>query len=189
MALHTLHDLYVEHIQDLYSAEQQILTALPKMIEKASHRELRDGFSQHLHQTQEHARRLEGIAQRLGVKAGGKTCKGMEGLLKEGEEMMKEDADPDVLDAALISAAQRVEHYEIAGYGCARTYANALNKSEDAKVLQDTLDEEAETDKKLTRLAEGFVNADAKREGFADRGTSATPRRNQPSRADREVRP
>jgi ferritin-like metal-binding protein YciE len=161
MPLNSLHDLYVEHIQDLHSAEQQILDALPKMAEKANHSKLRDAFTHHREQTQQHARRLEEIAKRLGISAGGKTCKGMKGLIEEGSEALKEDGDPDVRDAALISAAQRVEHYEIAAYGCARTYANALGLTQDVDVLQRTLDEEGETDKLLTKVAESIVNPDA----------------------------
>ena len=140
MALETLRDLYIDHIQDLYSSEQQILDALPKMIDKASHTKLRDGFAQHLEQTRQHVVRLEQIARRLDEKPDGKTCKGMAGVLKEGSEVVKEDGDQDVLDAALIAAAQRVEHYEMAAYGCARTFAQALGFDEDADLLQQTLD-------------------------------------------------
>lgn len=161
MALENLNDLYVEQIQDLYSAENQLIDALPKMAEAASHADLRSGFQQHLKQTQEHARRLEQIAQRLGISPQGKVCKGMKGLIEEGKEVLNERSDPSARDAGLIAAAQRVEHYEIAGYGCARTYANALGRSEDAGLLQQTLDEEGETDKKLTRIAEQVVNPDA----------------------------
>jgi ferritin-like metal-binding protein YciE len=158
MPLNSLQDLYIEQLQDLYDAEQQILEALPKMIEKASHPELRQGFELHLRQTQEQVRRLDQIFESLGEDAEGEECEGMKGLLKEGEKLMKERADTDVLDAAMIAAAQRVEHYEIAGYGCARTYAQALGRSEDADLLQQTLDEEGETDKKLTQIAEQVVN-------------------------------
>ncbi len=123
MAFETLRDLYVDQIQDLYSAEGQILDALPKMIDKATHVRLRDGFQQHLEQTRQHSARLEQIARRLNEPPHGKTCKGMEGLLKEGAEFIKDDGDEDVIDAGLIAAAQRVEHYEMAAYGCARAYA------------------------------------------------------------------
>ena len=125
MGFETLRDLYVDHIQDLYSSEAQILDALPKMIDKASHVRLRDAFQQHLEQTRQHAARLEQIARRLNEAPHGKTCRGMAGVLKEGEEVIKEGGDQDVLDAAIIAAAQRVEHYEIAAYGCARTFAQA----------------------------------------------------------------
>jgi ferritin-like metal-binding protein YciE len=155
MALESLQDLYVEQLQDLYSAERQILKALPKMIDQTAHSELRQGFQAHLRQTEEQVRRLEQIFQNLGDDPEGEECEGMKGLIKEGEKFMKERA------AALIAAAQRVEHYEIAGYGCARTYAHALGRSRDAQLLQQTLDEEGETDKKLTRIAEQVVNPDA----------------------------
>jgi ferritin-like metal-binding protein YciE len=161
MALESLQDLYLEQIKDLHSAESQIIKALPKMIEKTSHAELRRGFEAHLNQTKEHLRRLEQIGQRAGEKVTGHHCKGMEGLLEEGEELMKKRADSDVLDAALISAAQRVEHYEMAGYGCARTYARLLGLEDDAKLLQKTLDEEGDTDHKLTDLAERVINIEA----------------------------
>lgn len=161
MALQDLADLYLDQIRDLYSAETQIVDALPKMIESASHEQLRAGFQHHLDQTREHVRRLEQIARRLNEDADGKTCHGMKGLLKEGKETMKERADSDVLDAAIIADAQRVEHYEIAAYGCARTYAEALDRMDDARLLQETLDEEAETDRKLTEIAMRVVNPDA----------------------------
>jgi ferritin-like metal-binding protein YciE len=163
MALESLQELYVEQLRDLYSAENQILKALPKMVDKASHPQLKDGFQLHLTQTKEHVRRLEQIFQRLGEKAEGVTCVGMQGLLKEGEKTMKEKADSDVLDAALIADAQRVEHYEIAGYGTVRTYANMLGRREDVTLLQQTLDEEGQTDQKLTQLAESAINVDAAR--------------------------
>ena len=169
MALESLQDLYLEQLRDLHSAERQIIEALPKMIEKTSHPELRRGFEMHLRQTEEQLRRLERIGERIGQDLGGHKCKGMEGLLEEGEELMKERADSDVLDAALIAAAQRVEHYEMAGYGCARTYARLLGLEDDARVLQQTLDEEGETDHKLTELAERVVNVEALMGEAADR--------------------
>jgi ferritin-like metal-binding protein YciE len=161
MALDSLQDLYIEHIQDLYSAETQIIAALPKMIAKASNSQLKAGFTKHLAQTREHVRRLEEIAKRAGEKLGGKTCKGMQGVIKEGAEVLDEDGDDNVIDAALISAAQRVEHYEMAGYGCARTFAETLGLDDDASTLQETLDEEAETDQALTQLAESIINPEA----------------------------
>ena len=173
MGLDSMHDLYLDQIGDLYSAESQIIEALPKMVDKASHPQLRDGFSRHLTQTREHARRLEAIGKRLGEKIDNKKCKGMEGLLKEGQEAIKESGDPSVIDAALIAAAQRVEHCEIAAYGCARTYAEALGRTEDASDLQRTLDEEADTDKKLTQVAETIVNPDAQNAQFGRRATSS----------------
>jgi len=161
MALESLQELYLEQLKDLHSAEEQIIEALPKMIEQTSHAELRQAFELHLKQTKEQLRRLDQIGQRARQKLTGHTCKGMEGLLEEGEEMLKERADSDVLDAALIAAAQRVEHYEIAGYGCARTYARMLGLTDDAKLLQQTLDEEGDTDHLLTDLAERVVNIEA----------------------------
>ena len=161
MALDSLRDLYVEQLRDLYSAENQILQALPKMAEKSTHAELKNGFLLHQRQTEEQVRRLEQIFQSLGERPSGVTCEGMKGLLKEGEKTMKEKSDSDVLDAALIADAQRVEHYEIAGYGCVRTYARLLGRREDAALLQRTLDEEGETDHKLTALAERVINLDA----------------------------
>ena len=161
MALESLQELYVEQLKDLHSAEQQIIEALPKMIEKASHAELRQAFEAHLRQTREQLRRLDQIGQRAGQKLTGHKCKGMAGLLEEGEETLKERADSDVLDAALIAAAQRVEHYEMAGYGCARTYAHLLGLDDDLKLLQQTLDEEGDTDHLLTDLAERVINIDA----------------------------
>ena len=169
MALESLQDLYLEQLRDLYSAEEQIIEALPKMIEQTSHPELRRGFEMHLRQTEEQLRRLKQIGKRIGQDLTGHTCKGMEGLLEEGEEMLEERADSDVLDAALIAAAQRVEHYEMAGYGCARTYARLLGLEDDARMLQQTLDEEGETDHKLTDLAERVVNVEALLGEGADR--------------------
>ena len=169
MALESLQELYLEQLRDLHSAERQIIEALPKMIEKASHPELRRGFELHLRQTEEQLRRLEQIGKRIGQDLSGHKCKGMEGLLEEGEELMEERADSDVLDAALIAAAQRVEHYEMAGYGCARTYARLLGLEDDARTLQQTLDEEGETDHKLTELAERVINIEALMGEGADR--------------------
>ena len=161
MALESLQDLYLEQLRDLHSAERQIIEALPKMIEKTGHAELRQAFELHLRQTQEQLRRLEQIGERTGQKLSGHKCKGMEGLLEEGEELMEKRADSDVLDAALIAAAQRVEHYEMAGYGCARTYAELLGLNDDVQLLQRTLDEEGETDHLLTGLAERVINIEA----------------------------
>jgi ferritin-like metal-binding protein YciE len=158
MKLESLTDLYIHELKDLYSSEKQILKALPKMVKAASNAQLKAGFQGHLEETKEHAVRLEKLLARHGQTTRGPKCAGMEGLLKEGGEMIKEEADEEVRDAGLIAAAQRVEHYEIAGYGCARTYAEVLDDQEGAKVLQQTLDEEAATDKKLTKLAESTIN-------------------------------
>lgn len=163
MKLNTLRDLYVEQLEDLYSAETQLVSALPKMAKAASHPELKQAFQNHLAQTERQVQRLDQIFQGLGKKPGGHTCKGMEGLIKEGEEMIKMKGDPAAIDAGLIAAAQRVEHYEIAGYGCVRTYASQLGEQQGAMLLQQTLDEEGTADKLLTQLAEQVVNIEAER--------------------------
>jgi len=157
----SLQKLYLEQLRDLHSAEEQILEALPKMIEKAKHPELKRAFQQHNQQTEQQLQRLEQLFKDLGEQSGGHTCKGMKGLIAEGEEAMGEFKDSDVLDAAMIAAAQRIEHYEMAGYGCSRTYATMLGLSNHADLLQRTLDEEGETDHKLTDLAESVINIDA----------------------------
>lgn len=161
MALRTLHDLYVDELRDLYNAENQLLKALPKMAKAANSPELKSAFEEHLEVTKEQVSRLEQIFEKLELSPKGKKCKAMEGLLAEGKEVIEEEADPDVKDAALIASAQRVEHYEMAGYGCVRTYARQLGYSDAADLLQATLDEEGEADKALTELAESQVNADA----------------------------
>ena len=161
MEMETLKDLYVEELKDLYSAENQIIKALPKMIKAASHEELKQAFSRHLKETEIHVQRVEQVCDELGVSPKGKKCVGMEGLLKEGAELIKEKPEPDVLDAGLIAAAQHVEHYEMAGYGCVRTYARQLGYEAQADLLQTTLDEEGTTDKLLTEIAESSVNIEA----------------------------
>jgi ferritin-like metal-binding protein YciE len=161
MEIDSLQKLYVDELKDLYSAEKQILQALPRMAKKTSNPQLRQAFEEHVEVTRKQVERLDKIFERLERSPRGKKCKGMEGLLEEGKEMMEEDMAPDVRDAALISAAQRVEHYEIAGYGTVRTYARLLGEEEDARLLQQTLDEEGETDKKLTQLAETSINVEA----------------------------
>lgn len=161
MELEHLMNLYVEELRDVYNAEQQLLRALPKMAQSAKHEELRKAFQNHEAVTQEQVKRLDRIFDDLKQAPTGRKCKGMEGLIAEGQEMMEESADPDVLDAAMISAAQRVEHYEIAAYGTLRTYASQLGLKDHEKLLQTTLDEEGSTDKLLTRIAESRVNRDA----------------------------
>jgi ferritin-like metal-binding protein YciE len=158
MAPESLRDLYIEELKDLYSAEQQIMQALPKMAKAASSKQLKAGFEEHLTQTEGHIARLEQIFQKLDRKPGGKKCKAMEGLVAEGDELIKEGGQKDTLDAGLIAAAQRVEHYEMAGYGTVRTWAQLLGEAEAARLLQQTLDEEGATDKKLTALAESCIN-------------------------------
>ena len=161
MKLETLRDLYVEQLQDLHNAETQLVEALPKMAKAASNKQLQNGFTEHLAQTKTHVQRLEQIFQQLGTSPKNQKCKGMEGLIKEGEEMIKMKGDPAAIDAGLIAAAQRVEHYEMAGYGCVRTYAHQLGDYQAERVLQQTLDEEGLTDKKLTQLAESVINLEA----------------------------
>jgi ferritin-like metal-binding protein YciE len=158
--LASLEDLFVDELKDLYSAENQLLKALPKMAKAATAKELKAGFEKHLKQTQGHVERLEEIFEELEESPKGKKCKAMEGLVEEGAEVIDEDAEPEVKDAALIAAAQRVEHYEIAGYGCVRTYAKLLGRNDAMKLLQQTLDEEGDTDKILTKLAE-TINVEA----------------------------
>ncbi|HEX8204211.1 MAG TPA: ferritin-like domain-containing protein [Isosphaeraceae bacterium] len=161
MKLDSLQKLYVEELRDLYSAENQILKALPKMAKAASSPELQAAFQQHLEVTKGQVQRLEQIFETLGKSPKGKKCKAMEGLVEEGQELMSADAEPEVLDAGLIAAAQRVEHYEIAGYGTVRTYAQLLGDQEAADLLQQTLDEEAQTDEALSQLAESLINIQA----------------------------
>ena len=161
MSMDSLKDLYIDELKDLYNAENQLLKALPKMAKKASAPELKRAFQDHLVQTEGHVNRLEKIFKGLGEKPTGKTCKAMKGLVEEGKEIIEEDGDDSVLDAALIGAAQRVEHYEIAGYGVVRTFASLLGENAAVDLLQRTLNEEGETDKKLTALAETVINVDA----------------------------
>lgn len=156
----SLKELYVDELKDLYSAETQLVKALPKMAKAATSKELRQGFEEHLEQTKGHIQRLEEVFASLDENPKGKKCVGMEGLIKEGSEIISEDFDEDVMDAALISAAQRVEHYEIAAYGTVCAYAELLDESEQASALRETLEEEKETDQKLTRLSEQ-INVDA----------------------------
>src|SRR2546427_5696289 len=148
-----LNELYVDELKDLFNAENQLTKALPRMAKAASSEDLREAFEEHLEQTKGHVERLQQVFTMLEEKAGGKKCLGMEGLVKEGAEIMGEDFDDEVMDAALISAAQRVEHYEIAAYGTVRDYAELLNQQEHASLLQETLDEEKETDRRLTELS------------------------------------
>jgi ferritin-like metal-binding protein YciE len=151
----TLHELFLEQLKDLYSAETQLIEALPEMAEAVHSPELKNGFETHLEETREHARRIEQIFRDLGEgEPTGKTCQAMKGLIKEGKETINEDATPEVKDAALIAAAQRVEHYEIAGYGTVRTYAQLMGHEGATALLQSTLDEESATDDKLTHAAE-----------------------------------
>jgi ferritin-like metal-binding protein YciE len=156
-----LKELYIDELRDIYNAETQLVKALPKLAKASTSDELRSGFESHLEQTKGHVQRLEEIFGALDEKPTGKKCAGMQGLVKEGEEIMDEDFEGEVMDAALISAAQRVEHYEIAAYGCVRSWAELLGESEAASLLEKTLEEEEETDQKLTELSEK-INVEAK---------------------------
>ena len=164
MKLDTLKKLYVSELRDLYNAENQLLKALPKMAKAASSEELKDGFEKHLEQTKGHVERLEQIFEGLDENPKGKTCKAMKGLIEEGSEILKEDGEESVLDAGIIVAAQKVEHYEMAGYGSVRTFAQLLGQNKAAELLQTTLDEESETNEILNKLAESVVNPEALRE-------------------------
>jgi ferritin-like metal-binding protein YciE len=180
MKLDNLRDLYIEQLQDLYSAEEQLISALPKMADATAHPELKTAFQKHLEETKQHRDRLqqvmadlagtpsgtegsmmESIYKALGRSPSGEKCEAMAGLIREGEHMVKANADQDVRDAGLIAAAQRVEHYEIAGYGTVATYAKLLGRTNDKEILGRTLDEEKATDEKLTDLATRVVNLDA----------------------------
>jgi ferritin-like metal-binding protein YciE len=161
MSMDSLKDLYIDELKDLYNAENQLLKALPKMAKKASAPELKRAFQSHLEQTKGHVDRLEKIFKGLGEKPNGKVCKAMKGLVEEGKEVIEEDGDASVLDAALIGAAQRVEHYEMAGYGVVRSFASLLGENNAVAALQKTLNEEGDADKKLTKLAESIINVDA----------------------------
>ena len=156
-----LEELLIGELKDIYSAENQIVKALPKMAKAATSPELKRAFERHLEETRRQVERLDQIGQALNTKLTGKKCKGMEGLIEEGKEIIEEDLDDNAKDAGLIGAAQKVEHYEIAAYGTARTHAELLGYTKAAKLLQQTLDEEGATDKKLTQLAESIINVEA----------------------------
>ena len=161
----SLRKLYVEEIKDLYSAENQILKAMPRMIKSASHPQLKRGFTKHEAQTRQQVKRLERICKELDEKPTGKKCVGMEGLIQEAKDLIAEKPEPNVLDAGLISAAQHVEHYEMAGYGTARTWARLLGYDRQADLLQQTLDEEQATDLLLTEIATSQINIEAEQAG------------------------
>jgi ferritin-like metal-binding protein YciE len=161
MKLDTLQKLYTNELRDLYNAETQLLKALPKMEKAASSGELKNAFEKHLEQTKSHVERLEQVFEELDEKPKGKTCHGMKGLIEEGSEILKQDGEDSVLDAGIVVAAQKVEHYEIAGYGSVRTFAHLLGQNRAAELLQATLDEESETNEILNKLAESVVNPEA----------------------------
>lgn len=156
-----LEELLIDELKDIYSAENQIIKALPKMAKGASSPELKRGFEKHLEETKRQVERLNQIADSMEIRLTGKKCKGMEGLIEEGKEILQEDFDDNAIDAGLIGAAQKIEHYEIAAYGTARTHAQLLGYNKVAKVLQQILDEEGAQDKKLTALAESIINIEA----------------------------
>jgi len=162
MELNSLRDLYIAELRDLYDAENRIIKALPKMAEAANSPDLRNAFEEHLEQTRGHVNRLEQVFEKLDETAKGQKCKGIIGIIDEAEDLMDEDASPAVCDAALIASAQRVEHYEIAAYGTVRTFARRLGYEDQARLLAQTLQEEGATDKKLTSLAESYINESAK---------------------------
>lgn len=164
MKVESLRDLYLEQLQDLYNAEQQLIKALPKMAKAATTDELRTAIEDHLQETRVQAERIETICEKMGKKASGKKCKAMEGLIKEGSETMGEDMEDSLKDAAIIADAQRVEHYEIAGYGCVRAYATRLGDEEAAELLAQTLEEEKQADQKLNDIAEE-LNLEVSAEG------------------------
>jgi len=172
-------DLYVDELRDLYNAETQLIKALPKMAKAAANEALREAFEEHQRQTSEHVSRLEQIFEQLGEKPSGKKCLGMEGLVKEGSETMKEDFSDDVKDAAIIGAAQRVEHYEMAAYGTVRAFAELLGENEHVSLLEQTLQEEKQADEKLTQLAEEInpQAAEERESGSTNGRTASKPRR------------
>jgi ferritin-like metal-binding protein YciE len=154
MKIESLRDLYVDQLKDLYNAEQQLIKALPKMAKAATSEELRAAFEDHLGQTRQHAQRIETNFEQMGETTADKKCKAMEGLVKEGSEVMEEDMEDGIKDAAIIAAAQRVEHYEIAGYGCVKAYATRLGDEKAASLLEQTLQEEKQADELLNGIAE-----------------------------------
>jgi ferritin-like metal-binding protein YciE len=188
MEMESLRDLYIDELKDLWSAEKQLVKALPKMAKAATNPELAKAFTDHLRQTEQQVQRLEQIFQELGESPRGKKCVGMEGLIEEGQELVNEDPEPEVLDAGLIMKAQHVEHYEIAGYGTVRTFARLLGNERQAELLQQTLDEEGEADKLLTRLAESAINLEAvSPEGAEEEEAATGGGRGSSRRPEREV--
>jgi ferritin-like metal-binding protein YciE len=177
MKLDTLHKLYVEELRDIYNAENQLLKVLPKMAKAASSEELKTAFEDHLSETKDHVDRLDEIFKGLDENPKGKTCKAMKGLVEEGSEILEEEGEESVLDAGIIAAAQKVEHYEIASYGTVRSWANLLGEEEAADLLQQTLDEEGEADKRLNELAQEIVNPEALIDGETEMATSGSRRR------------
>lgn len=165
MQMDSFEKLYVDQLRDVYNAEKQLTKALPKMAKAASNKELRTALEEHLEVTKRQVERLEEVFRGLGRPATGKTCKGMAGLIEEGQEILEEDFEPDVLDAGIIAAAQKVEHYEIASYGTLRTFAETKGDTKSARILQEILEEEKEADRRLTDLAESTINVEAETSG------------------------
>jgi ferritin-like metal-binding protein YciE len=161
MKIESLQELYIEELRDVYDAEQQLVKALPKMAKAATADSLRAALEEHLDVTESQVQRLDEIFEELGIKSKGGKCEAMKGLLEEAKELIEDDIDPEVLDVALIMAAQKVEHYEIASYGCLRTFAELLEREEQAETLQEILDEEKDADENLTEIAETSINVDA----------------------------
>jgi len=175
-SLESLSDLLHDELKDIYDAEKQLTKALPKLAKKATSEELRQAFEEHLQQTEQHIERLEQAFEQLELPARGKPCEGMKGLIREGQEMIGEAEDDATRDALMIASAQKVEHYEIASYGSARTWANLLGKTEVASLLEETLEEEKETDKRLTSIAESIVNPEAAQGGRGEEEEEETGR-------------
>ncbi|HEY2854469.1 MAG TPA: ferritin-like domain-containing protein [Gemmatimonadaceae bacterium] len=186
MEMESLKELYIDELKDLYSAEKQLVKALPKMAKNATNPELKDAFTTHLQETEGHVERLEQIFEMLGERPGGKKCKGMEGLVEEAKELLEEDATEAVLDAGMISKAQHVEHYEMAGYGTVRTYARLLGLDDQADLLQETLDEEGHANELLTQIAESSVNLEAEAGSEDEESTSSGSDRQVPRKVSRE---
>jgi ferritin-like metal-binding protein YciE len=186
--INTLHDVYVEQLKDLYSAETQLIKALPKMAKAAHDDTLKQGFETHLEETKVHVERLEEIFEELDEKPTGKKCKAMAGLVEEGSEAIGEDASPEAKDAMLIAAAQRVEHYEMAGYGCVKTYARLLGYEDAAKLLEETLGEEVATDEKLTEAAES-INVEAEKSSDEETDEDASEESDEDSSAKKKSAP
>lgn len=179
METQALKELFIDELRDLYNAENQLIKALPKMAKAANSEELRSGFEEHLQQTKGHAQRLEQIFETLGEKAGGKKCKAMEGLIAEGSEVMEEDFEGEVMDVALIGAARRVEHYEIAAYSTVIKFGEMLGQDEAVRLLEQTLEEETETDEKLVGLVDEFTVQDNGSVADAEDAEDNTPATNQ----------
>ena len=186
--MESLEELLQEELKDIYDAEKQLTKALPKLAKKATTPDLQDAFEEHLRQTQQHMERLEQVFDQLGMPVKGKTCKGMKNLIAEGNDMIADADDDATRDAIMIASAQKVEHYEIAAYGTMRTWANVLGHREIASMLEDTLEEEKETDQKLTGIAEGFVNqaaAEGEEEEEPRKRTVGARASRRPAAADR----